>query len=152
MAGPWEDHPAVAVQSHLGFTSGVLRRLLLAGRWSRWRCHPSRCWLSPEEELTLPSILNIRSRRSHRAWAAGPAPEIRGGTTQRRKELWALQTITSQLRLSVHSPQWCLGPNNLVFTCRVLCSAQEEEPETKAFPFDITIPAEDEAFLVNESK
>lgn len=63
-----------------------------------------------------------------------------------------MQTITAQLRLSVHSPQWCLGPNNLIFTCRVLCSAQEEEPETKAIPFDITIPAEDEAFLVNESK
>lgn len=47
-----------------------------------------RVGLSPGEELTLPIILNFRPRRSHRAW--GAAAELQVGTTQRRKELWAL--------------------------------------------------------------
>lgn len=152
MAGPQEDHPAVAVKSHLGFYLRSSWKAPFGRHKAQVEASPSHCWISPGEELTPPAILNFRPRRSHRAWGAGPAPELQWGTTQRRKEFWALQTITSQLRLSVHSPQRCLRPNNLIFTWKILCCAQEEEPETKAILFDITIPAEDKASLLSESK
>lgn len=64
------------------------------------------------------------------SWTNPRAPT---GKMQRRKALWALHLFTFQLQLTVRSPQRCLGPNNLIFTCRILCNAQGEETEANGW-------------------
>lgn len=128
-AGPWEGHPAIDVQSRQG-SHKVSRSRYKVRKVQGKLSHLDTLVIYTGRVASLPAVSNF-SPRFHKVQGAGPAPEHRLGTMRKRKELWALQPLTFQLRLTALLPQKGLGLSNVISTCRVLCNAQEEKPGAK---------------------